>query len=180
VDDVSIFLDPIPEMLGALSRAGVLTAAQLEERRGAWLRTWRAKTTGPYLGDLWIAGWALPATTPEQAADALRALPEFGVLPPFSPTVPASAFVGRVYRLAGRRAEAIEALRRGLATCTLLSEPFAHTRAALELGLALEASGDRAGACSAYAVPLERWGHARPRSVTAEAARARRAALGCR
>jgi serine/threonine-protein kinase len=180
VDDVSIFLDPIPEMLAALSRAGALTPAQLDERRQAWMRTWRAKTSGPYVGDLWIAGWALPATTPEQAAAALRVLPEFGVLPPFSPTVPAGAFVGHVYRLAGRGAEAVEALRRGVATCTLLSEPFAHTRAGLELGLALEAAGDRAGACEAYAIPLERWGHARPRSVTAEAARARSASLGCR
>jgi serine/threonine-protein kinase len=179
VDDVSIFLDPIPEMLGALSRAGALPPAQLEERRAAWLNAWRAKTSGPYRGYLWIAGWAVPATTSEQADSALRALPDYGPLPPFSPTVPARAFVGRVYRLAERPAEAVEALRQGVATCTVLSEPFAHTRAALDLGLALEATGDRAAACDAYRIPLERWGHAHPRSVTAEHARARAAALGC-
>jgi serine/threonine-protein kinase len=180
VDDVSIFLDPVPEMLGALSRAGALSAAQLEERRREWLRTWSAKTAGPYRGLLWIAGWAVPTTTAQQAGDALSALAEYGGLPAFTPTVPAIAYAGRVYRLAGRTGEAVEALRRGVATCTLLGEPIAHTRASLDLGLALEAQGDRAGACAAYKVPVARWGHAKPRSVTAEQARAHAAALGCR
>jgi serine/threonine-protein kinase len=180
VDDVSIFLDPVPEMLGALSRAGVLTAAQLAEQRGEWLHTWSGKTAPPYRGYLWIAGWAAPATTPEEATDALRALPEFGNAPAFSPTVPAASYAGRVYRLAGRTGDAVEALRRGTATCTLLSEPMAHTRGWLDLGLALEAQGDTAGACAAYRVPIARWGHAKPRSLTADQARARVAALGCR
>jgi serine/threonine-protein kinase len=154
--------------------------AQLDERRGEWLRTWSAKTAGPFKGYLWVAGWAIPTSTRQQAAQALAALPEYGGLPAFSPTVPAGAYVGRVYRLAGRTADAVAALRHGVATCTLLSEPIAHTRASLELGLALEAQGDRAGACAAYQVPIARWGHAKPRSTTAEQARARSAALGCR
>ncbi len=180
VDDVSIFLDPVPEMLGALSRAGALSPAALEERRGEWLRAWSAKTGGPYKGFLWIAGWAVPTTTAQQAGDALGALSEYGAAPRFSPTVPASGYVGRVYRLAGRTGEAVEALRRAAATCTVLSEPVAHTRAWLDLGLALEAQGDGAGACAAYQVPIARWGRAKPRSVTAEQARGRAAALGCR
>jgi serine/threonine-protein kinase len=180
VDDVSIFLDPVPEMLGALSRAGALSAADLEQRRGQWLQAWSAKTAGPYKGFLWIAGWAVPTTTATQATAALGALAEYGALPSFSPTIPASAYVGRVYRLAGRTSDAVQTLRRAVATCTLLSEPIGHTRAQLELGLALEAQGDRAGACAAYAVPIARWGHAKPRSVTAEQARARAAAIGCR
>jgi serine/threonine-protein kinase len=180
VDDVSIFLDPVPEMLGALSRTGALSPVQLEDRRGEWLRTWNAKTAGPYKGYLWIAGWAVPATTVQQASDALSALADYGALPTFTPTITAMGYVGRVYRLAGRTSEAVDALRRGVASCTLLGEPIAHTRAWLELGLALEAQGDRAGACEAYGVPIARWGRAKPRSVTAEHARARAAALGCR
>lgn len=42
-----------------------------------------------------------------------------------------------------------------------------------------EDAGDKTSACSHYAKILERWGHAKPRSVTAEEARSRLKALGC-
>jgi hypothetical protein len=47
------------------------------------------------------------------------------------------------------------------------------------LGEALEQTGDKAGACEAYGVVLDRWDHAKPRSVTVDKARARVKALGC-
>jgi serine/threonine-protein kinase len=94
--------------------------------------------------------------------------------------MPAQALVGHAYWLAERLDDAIPALRRGTATCTILFDPFGNTRGWLDLGSALEANGDRAGACDAYKVVLDRWGHARPRSVTAERARARTTALGCK
>jgi serine/threonine-protein kinase len=58
-------------------------------------------------------------------------------------------------------------------------DPFVHTRAHQWLGEALEANGDRGGACAAYAVVLARWGSATLPSVTARKARGRVAALGC-
>jgi serine/threonine-protein kinase len=58
-------------------------------------------------------------------------------------------------------------------------EPFAHTRAHLDLGTALERKGDVAAACAAYRVVIDRWGKAAPPSVSAERARARWAALRC-
>ncbi len=179
VDNVSIFLDPIPEMLGVLARTGGVSAAQLEERRGSWLTAWRAKTSAAYLGDLWIAAWAAPASTREQGAAAIAALPSFGRVPPFVPNMPAQALAGHAYLLADRLDDAVPALRQGTATCTVLFDPFGNTRGWLDLGSALEAKGERAGACDAYRVVVDRWGHARPRSVTAEHARARTAALGC-
>jgi hypothetical protein len=61
-----------------------------------------------------------------------------------------------------------------------LLAPLVHTRATFHLGQALEASGDTAGACSAYASVLGRWGNARPLSVTANKARQRSRGLLCR
>jgi hypothetical protein len=49
----------------------------------------------------------------------------------------------------------------------------------LLLGQAHEARGDKTGACRAYALVIERWGRARPRSVTAAHAADRIRALGC-
>jgi serine/threonine-protein kinase len=43
--------------------------------------------------------------------------------------------------------------------------------AVLDLGRALEQTGDTAGACAAYARVLAKWGTAKPRSITADAAR---------
>ena len=180
VDNVSIFLDPIPEMLGVLARTGGISPAQLEKQRSSWLGAWRAKTSAAYLGDLWIAAWAAPASSHEQGVAAIEALSSFGSVPPFIPNMPAQALVGHAYLLADRLDEAIAALRRGTATCTVLFDPFGNTRGWLDLGSALEAKGDRAGACEAYRVVMDRWGHARPRSVTAERARARTTALGCK
>jgi eukaryotic-like serine/threonine-protein kinase len=66
-----------------------------------------------------------------------------------------------------------------LGACHPLVDPFAFVRAGLALGQELEAKGDKAGACGAYQKVLERWGQAKPRSVTAEKARQRAAALAC-
>jgi serine/threonine-protein kinase len=179
VDEVSMFLDPVPEMLVALARVGAIDEAQLDRQRAEWLATWRAKTSAAYLGYLWIAGWAASTSTHDQAEAALRAQPEFGALPRFVPTFPANVLVGHAYRLAGRTDDAIDALRRGVAACTMLGEGLRTTRGSFELGQALESAGDTAGACTAYGVVLARWGHAKPRSVTADRARARWSAIGC-
>jgi serine/threonine-protein kinase len=43
----------------------------------------------------------------------------------------------------------------------------------------LEQKSDRDGACAQYAAILSRWGNAKPKSVTADKARARSTALAC-
>ena len=180
VDNVSIFLDPIPEMIGVLSRAGALTPAQRDERRGAWLDAWRSKTAEAYRGYLWIAAWASPSSTREEGLAAVAALPSFGGVPAFTPNLPALSLVGHAYLLGDRADDAVTALRQGNASCTQLSEAILSTRGWLDLGAALEAKGDRLGACDSYRVVLDRWGKAKPRSVTAEKARARSTALACK
>jgi serine/threonine-protein kinase len=180
VDNVSIFLDPIPEMIGVLARTGALTSAQRDERRAAWLDRWRAKTAEAYRGYLWIAAWASPASTREDGQAAVAALPSFGGVPVFTPNLPALSLVGHAYLLGDHLDDAVTTLRQGAASCTQLAEPVESTRGWMDLGTALEAKGDRPGACDAYRVVLDRWGKAKPRSVTADKARARVAALSCR
>jgi serine/threonine-protein kinase len=128
----------------------------------------------PYL---WIHAYG-PADTKEEALDAIAALK--APLPIYTPKTLGLAQVGRAYLLAGRSGEAIALLQRAASSCMALEFPFEHTRAHLWLGGAREASGDVDGACKAYAVVLERWGNARPRSAAADEARARTKALGCK
>jgi serine/threonine-protein kinase len=47
------------------------------------------------------------------------------------------------------------------------------------LARAHEERGDKAEACAGYATVLREWGQAKPRSVTADAARARAKKLKC-
>jgi eukaryotic-like serine/threonine-protein kinase len=87
--------------------------------------------------------------------------------------------VGVTFLLGDRLDDAVRWLTDATGTCRALEFPFEHTRAFAWLGQALEQKGDKAGACTAYRVVDERWGQARPRSVTAERAREREKALGC-
>jgi serine/threonine-protein kinase len=121
----------------------------------------------------------MPAVTKDQALAALAALAQFGGLPAFTPTIPGASYTGHVSLLADHLDDAIPALRRGASSCTVLGETIANTRAWMDLGTALEARGDKEGACEAYRTVLGRWGHAKPRSVTADEARTHASALGC-
>jgi serine/threonine-protein kinase len=180
VDDRAIWEDPVPAMLGTLAHTGGLTPDELEAKREAWLGAWRAKTSEAYVNYLWIYAYALPTGTAAEAKNALDALSKFSPLPAFTPMSVASAHVGNVFLQAGRFEEAIVPLGRAVASCIALQEPASHTRASLRLGIAREALGQTEGACAAYRLVLDRWGHARPRSISADEARRRAAALGCR
>jgi tRNA A-37 threonylcarbamoyl transferase component Bud32/tetratricopeptide (TPR) repeat protein len=179
VDDRAIWEDPIPRMLGALAHTGGLAPLELTKQRDEWVRIWREKTSDGYVNYLWIYGFARPTETPAEATDALAALPSYSPLPPFNPTSIAAAFVGKVELLAGNIDDAVPWLEKAQSECVALYEPIAHTRALLDLGHAYEKRGDRGAACISYAKVLARWGAAKPRSVTANDARARSVALGC-
>src|SRR5262249_7445959 len=86
---------------------------------------------------------------------------------------------GRVHLLAGGAEDATAHLRAAAAACDALLSPIESTRAHAELGLALEAKGDTAGACAEYAAVLARWRHLKPRSISREKADARAKALRC-
>ena len=131
---------------------------------------------------LWLHGYAAVAESAAEAAAALDVLARSPVqpgIPPFRPLTALEGAVGRTYLLAGRVPEAVTWLRTAVAQCTALDFPIEHTRAHLWLGQALEAAGDDAGACASYRVVLDRWGKARPRSLSAELARDRMKARRC-
>jgi tetratricopeptide (TPR) repeat protein len=180
VSDGTISEDPVPLMLATLARGGAMRPADLEAKQREWVDLWRGKTSGVYVNYLWIYGYALPAESPKEAAGAIAALDAFLPLPPFASRPTAHGFIGKVYLRAGRPQEALPFLRTGAGSCGALSDPIGHTRSLLDLGLALEAEGDKDAACQAYRSVVARWGAAKPRSVTSDKARRRELALRCR
>ena len=97
---------------------------------------------------------------------------------------------GRLLFLAGRVDEAVPILEKETHRCqtipgaltldlTHMTATLNHMHAQLLLGEALEARGDKGGACHAYGVVQSRWKEAKPRSVTLEKAKERAHALGC-
>ena len=160
--------------------------SSFELQRKAWIE--QRLRAGADRGQVWDYAWASPAFTEREAKAALDALADLG---PAGPTPEFTlnlsdrngspeADLGRIYLLAGRIDQAIDHMGRAVASCDLFLSTLDHVRAALNLGLAFERKGDTRGACNAYGKVLAQWGHARPRSVTADSARARIKALGCR
>jgi hypothetical protein len=84
-------------------------------------------------------------------------------------------------RVPSRRAAwvllSLETIGKGCSYVLLATRNWIHAH--LYLGELDEQAGDEASACGHYAKVLDRWGHAKPRSVTADKARERVKALGC-
>jgi serine/threonine protein kinase len=130
--------------------------------------------------DLWGRLYGCSSlTTPEDGRDAVAALARHGLQPKASETVGALATaVGRAKALAGLYAEAIPFLEVPARSCG--PQRYVHDAdlvvSAIQdlylLGLSREKTGDLPGAKQAYDRVLARWGNAKPRSVTADAARA--------
>jgi serine/threonine-protein kinase len=152
-----------------------VAGAPLEPARSAWVS---AKLDASAPGSAtWVEAWASPAVTRDDATAAMGALardPRLA-LPRGGEDMwldhDADALAGRVLLLAGKPAEALPLLRRASNDCFALDWPYQHMHAVLDLGRALEQTGDTAGACAAYARVLAKWGTAKPRSITADAAR---------
>jgi serine/threonine-protein kinase len=178
-EDLALSHDAELAMRMAMARGGLASGGELEDARRAWVSRWRSALPARQQPFAWLFGYAATAETPEQARAALDALPEFGALPRHVPDVLGAAWLGRVHLLAGNLEEAVTWLKKAVLACFAFDAPFDHTRAARDLGEALERRGDVAGACAAYGRVLSRWGEARPKSRSAEAARLRVRALGC-
>jgi serine/threonine-protein kinase len=125
----------------------------------------------------WATIWSGEMGTREEAEHALAQMPEAGGPQRFGGA--ASSPLGHVYLLAGRLDDAIAWLQPAAASCDVLTEAVDAVHAHLWLGEAREQKGDTAGACTEYAAVLARWGSAKPRSVSADEARAHQRSLGC-
>ena len=173
--------DPMPHMLARAHAGGAMPDADFTAQREAWLASWRARlddeawrTAGPVV---WAMGYAYSASADDARAAVLR-LSSIGAPPPIANRQfwTNDGPIGELLRLGDRLDDAVPRLSAEANRCTY---DMTRVQAQLGLGLSLEARGDAAGACSAYAKVLSRWGRAKPRSVTAEEARARSKALAC-
>jgi serine/threonine-protein kinase len=160
-------------LFAAQRRAGLVS---VEESRGA-VRRWRHEVEPTFRNRelRWVTLWAATVVSPEDAREALDAWNLDDAAARGSLTVAGDPDrwldVGRTHLLADKVDEAIVELGRASRACRALSDPFLAAQSARLLGDALARKGDAAGACAAYASVIARWGHATPRSVTAEAAR---------
>ncbi len=156
--------------------------ACLERTRGASAtrssprgRTSSDPTIGPTSGS---RPTLLRCSTPRtRARRSMRSQPSAGYRS--SSACRGRGLIGRVHHLAGNRELALKWLEDGARSCWLpfRVEPIASS---LWLGEVREEAGDKAGACAAYAFVVARWEHATPKSLSADEAKRRRAALGCK
>jgi serine/threonine-protein kinase len=169
-----------PSVLATRRRAGDLAGDEYDSTRDAWVNAARSNYPHKNANLAWLDFYARPARTRADAETALAALPRFSPLPAYEGAIDYEEAIGHVYLLAGRFDDAIEHLRVAARGCSVLSTPIPGVRAHAELGEALEAKGSAEEACREYETVLTRWGHAEPRSTTADRVRARAAALHCR
>ena len=161
----------------SMGRTGFV-AADLDARRATWIEQQRRSLA--YGGHIWTYAYAATAETEDEAKAALAVLPSFAPLASFVyyAGIP-DAEIGHAYLLAGSLDLALPRLTRAARSCGAFRHPFVYTRALLELGLLQERRGSVALACDAYRSVQKRWGDAKPRSTSAEAAVARMKALRC-
>ncbi len=176
--------DPSIDFFEFLFRAGKIDRAAFVEKRSRWLDAENErdraadKVTARQASMTWTKAFAAFVESPEEAKEALDALPKYLPLTPASQAPIWYNFsVGKTMLYGGRTDEAVTRLHRVANACLALRHPQLHTRAHLLLGMAYEARGDVEAAKRAYGVVVERWGAASPPSTSARAARARLEAI---
>jgi serine/threonine-protein kinase len=171
--------DATPRLVAIARRAGAMTPEAARRERESFVRRWSSLDHSHDAPQrIWLSAYAGAASTPEDADEAAGAMPPD--MPKSPATAAARAALGEVLRLKGAPIDALPLLESASRACMTIDDPPWHVFAAMHLAEAREASGDSAGACEAYRVVLDRWGGAKPRSTTAEAARARVRTLGCK
>ncbi|WP_394844999.1 serine/threonine-protein kinase [Pendulispora brunnea] len=170
-----------PVMLAAQLEQGQLTPALWAEG----IRTWES-TARMNAFERWAIAWGSAAGKGIDANAASKLAPpgDPSLFEPFGVAAThvglLDAYEGHLYLEAGENARALESLQTAAKSCQGLDQPFANVRAHLWLGLAKERTGDVPGACAAYRVVLDRWGAAKPPSLSAREAAQRSRTLGCR
>jgi eukaryotic-like serine/threonine-protein kinase len=178
-DDTAVAEDSTPVLLAVARATGRLRREDFLARRGAWIVGWEADIPAFFRSELWLHGYGRIVDSPESARDALDALPSYSPLPAVELKSFSRWGLGVAHLLAGRPAEAVPWLERGTRACRGLMAPYEHTRAYAWLGRAYQETGHEKGACAAYRVVLDRWGHGKARSVTAERVREWMRGLPC-
>jgi serine/threonine-protein kinase len=175
LDDVTLWF------LQAKLLARLISREEYVAQRSAWIRAWEARLPPEMRGFVRFRAYAETAWTADGAVEAVQAMSELEPMIFYGLWAAAEneGVVGAMYALAGRPREALPHLERAVAACDAYYKPLQDTYTHFFLGMAREGVGDKKGACAAYKVVLDRWGDAKPRSVTADDARAKAKALGC-
>ena len=169
-----------PSLLRALKLTKRMPDAEWAAARTRW------EDDAKFLGTLdaearWVLGYAMQIATPEEADAAIKSMPPSIVSSMrWTTKLPGQllfAYAGRALFLSGRLDEGARLLGRAASSCAALEEPMLHTTAQLWFAEALEAKGDKAGACSALAKVARRWPAAASRTGRLAAEKSR--ALGC-
>ena len=170
--------DPTPDwgalMIGAATRGGRLDRADADRRLDETFQALLHTGLGPETA--WAASYAYASET---RPEAIAAVAKFDALKIPVPRMWRGA-TSRTFFLAGRGDVArslAEPFVRRCSDVLLVTRNWIHAQ--LYLGELDEQAGDRASACGHYGKVLERWGHASPRSVTADEARAHATKLAC-
>lgn len=163
--------------------AGQIDDDALAAARSEWVAARRAESGTRNPREIWLGAWEATVRSESDAKAAIAALLEHGLtvdylqVPDLDPR--SQRWKGSISRLAGSPESAMPVLDNAAGACWVLFAPAAVVQAHLERGLAQEALGRKDAACVDYAWVIDRWGTAKPRSVTADAARAGVARLGC-
>jgi serine/threonine-protein kinase len=157
---------------------GTVSDAELRQTRDAWLADWRQISTGPQTTtQAWAALFAGTATTRDDAASALAAMPSELR---FARSTRFLAAMGHMYVLLGRWNDARPLLEQAARGCDVLEDAPTIVAAHAELAQTYEAMHEPARACTERRWIVDRWGAAKPGSITAEAAARELGRLGCR
>jgi serine/threonine-protein kinase len=169
-------IDESAFVLAMARQTGALSAAEWAKTRDNWYSAWSHEAGSP--ADRSMVWLRLQADGAFARDDAERAASS---IPPGVATLDDTedAALGHLYALLDRWDEAIRRLERVVRTCDALVNIAPRMRARFELARGYETKGNVAGACDQYAWVVSRWGNAKPRSVSAEAAKAKMRALHC-
>jgi serine/threonine-protein kinase len=177
--------DPTLLFLSYRLRAGAITRDEYDKARTDALERFRNKWTGAgrKLDDdfawlSWSMAYGTEVVTADEARAAVDAMPKTASKAAESGRWPAiDLAAGKTYALVGQYEHALTPLKRIGSPCLALVDPVNRIGADFYLGMALEGTGDADGARTSYRRVLERWGKAKPRSVTGEQAKKRLHAL---
>ncbi|UQA60871.1 protein kinase domain-containing protein [Polyangium aurulentum] len=177
LDHDNLWTDATVYMLAVKRRAGRLSQDEFEKARADWIASVQ-QGSRPLA---WEAAYGVPASTPEEAKEALDARAQLAPsidLRHYRKAIAMRSLMGKLHLLAGDPTAALPLLQASARACVHPDFPLGHLHNKARLGMALEATGDKAGACGAYQSVLFRWGEAKA-SVTAKEVTRRAKALGC-